>query len=363
LFTSPAVIGTLVAVQIGMVGYDFYQAMKSNKVQFNSDGSASTLIDTSVYSLASGAPTTGISQCHSGTLASLSACIQNWFSVNSPFSPNPCHLSTVYLVPKTISCNSGQNYQLTLVSTSSSAGAAATNQNVIDAINASSTSQVAAIDALKFALQQGVDVKALVPLTQSNATPASLVYTSPETVTSTAVDSLGNTTSQKQKTVVTLTPPATAADSYKVDEKQVTTTAVNASATPSNVQTITLAPPNSVNTLGQPVVDTSVTTAAGTPATPAPTDCDKFPNSIGCSDFGDVPDSVLPTKSIPIAITPITLGGAGACPAPHTFTVYGHVYTIPFTSVCDFATATKPFILVSAWLAASLIFVGGIKNG
>lgn len=91
--------------------------------------------------------------------------------------------------------------------------------------------------------------------------------------------------------------------------------------------------------------------------------CKDHPERAGCADLGTVPDDVpLGEKTITIsAITPVAVGGVGACPAPIPMVLHGKTYYMKFDTYCNFANGIKPIILVFAWLAAAGILIGGFK--
>ncbi|MDD2943637.1 MAG: virulence factor TspB C-terminal domain-related protein [bacterium] len=93
------------------------------------------------------------------------------------------------------------------------------------------------------------------------------------------------------------------------------------------------------------------------------TACDKNPNLASCAELGTISDDVpLGIKTITVSsITPVQVGGAGACPAPHAMVIKGQTYYMPFTTYCNFANGIRPIILVFAWLAAAGILVGGFR--
>ena len=82
-----------------------------------------------------------------------------------------------------------------------------------------------------------------------------------------------------------------------------------------------------------------------------------------CAELGTVADDVpLGTKTVTVnSITPVAVGGAGACPAPLPMVLHGHTYFMKFDTYCEFSTRIKPIILVFAWLAAAGILVGGFR--
>lgn len=95
---------------------------------------------------------------------------------------------------------------------------------------------------------------------------------------------------------------------------------------------------------------------------PDKTDCEKSPNSIGCSEFGSVDDSELERKELTGTVTPIDMGGSGQCPAPLSSTVLGQHIEFSFDPACRFAGAMRPIVLVLAWLAAAYILSGAVRG-
>lgn len=98
---------------------------------------------------------------------------------------------------------------------------------------------------------------------------------------------------------------------------------------------------------------------------PTPGHCEQFPNSLGCLPVGEVPtEDNLPTEDLPVAdIQPVSVGGAGSCPAPLVATVAGMTIEWPLDQFCTFANALRPVVLSLAWLAAGVLFISGVRNG
>lgn len=93
------------------------------------------------------------------------------------------------------------------------------------------------------------------------------------------------------------------------------------------------------------------------------TDCEKFPESLGCAQLGTASDVPIGTESRSIAaIAPVSVGGAGACPSPLTASFMGQTVSFSYDMPCQFATSLKPLILAIAWLSAGLIFIGGVRQ-
>ena len=110
---------------------------------------------------------------------------------------------------------------------------------------------------------------------------------------------------------------------------------------------------------------TSTTTASSTsPAAPEQkTDCDKYPDDIGCSKYGDPVDQTLKTADSGFsAITPVTFSAAAGCPAPLTFTAGGGSYSFSYSSLCSAANDyVRPVVIVLGAALAMFAFVGGFK--
>lgn len=94
-----------------------------------------------------------------------------------------------------------------------------------------------------------------------------------------------------------------------------------------------------------------------------PTDCDKYPNSLGCIDAGDsTDDQTLQTKDVALSLTPVPVGDAGSCPATKTFTHAGTSYSFSYAPICTGATLIKPVVLAIAWLLAAYIVIGSVRE-
>lgn len=81
----------------------------------------------------------------------------------------------------------------------------------------------------------------------------------------------------------------------------------------------------------------------------------------GLGDFGSVSDVDLGTKTVNVAITPVSVGTGGACPGPSPMVLHGQTYYFEWTTYCNFAAGIKPILLVFAWLSAAGILIGGFK--
>lgn len=137
------------------------------------------------------------------------------------------------------------------------------------------------------------------------------------------------------------------------------------------------------NTYTNNYVDTTETTtvvttpASGLPATTTtsgppnslqqsqsqPTDCDKYPGSLACSTFGDIPVAdVIPTSIVSLSLSPSSLG-SGSCPTPQVLDLHGQPdITLSYQRYCDLATGVSPVVIAFSWLTAGLLVIGGIRE-
>lgn len=113
---------------------------------------------------------------------------------------------------------------------------------------------------------------------------------------------------------------------------------------------------------------TTTTTTTGPANTPAPqkevqTDCDKYPDSIGCAKFGDAgaPD-VVQTVNVSATLNPTSLG-SGTCPSPNVVQLsHGKTVTFSYQAECDLATGIAPIMIALAWLAAGMLVLSPVRG-
>lgn len=92
--------------------------------------------------------------------------------------------------------------------------------------------------------------------------------------------------------------------------------------------------------------------------------CDLYPDVLACWTAGEVsePDA-LPESTIELDFEPVTVpGSSSSCPGPIQFTVQGQSFELPWTHVCQFASAIKPIMLILAWIAAARIVIGAVRG-
>lgn len=100
--------------------------------------------------------------------------------------------------------------------------------------------------------------------------------------------------------------------------------------------------------------------------------CDKFPNSVACTDAdtyigkaSDIPSiGNLTTTNIdfPSALPSIAINANASCPSPVTFTKYGASATVSFDWLCSYASYFKPLLIAFSLLAAAYIVNGSRRD-
>lgn len=114
-----------------------------------------------------------------------------------------------------------------------------------------------------------------------------------------------------------------------------------------------------------PVTNTSTTTTTTTQNAPnetPQTDCEKFPDSIGCAKFGDIPEADKIKKTThALDITAKAFNGSAACPAPVQVNAMGQTYDISYDPLCDKLALIKPLMLLFAAFLAAYVLADSFK--
>jgi len=124
---------------------------------------------------------------------------------------------------------------------------------------------------------------------------------------------------------------------------------------------------NKTTVVTYPDNHTETTTTSSTPETNVEqtqqTDCDKYPNSVGCSELGDVPAAeLLTTQDVPLSLSPSSWG-SGTCPVPKQWNLnLSPGQTFDYQPTCDFLTYLKPILLAIGWMIAGYTVLGGLKD-
>lgn len=259
----------------------------------------------------------------------------------------------IYAWPRQYDC-SGSTYIWTNVGCSSGAkpSVPATQAQKEAAIDAAAQDPNRLANMLKNGLDAGEPLPADTPV---EPTPPTTI-TSPGAEVSRTTDSAGNVTTQTRTDSVTVSPPATVGAPAPVSTSSTLQTKTNGQPTGTTTTTTSNSSPGSVqsgtSTAIQPV-------GAGGPPEQK-TDCDKYPNSVGCADWGTPDDPALPNKDIAVLVTPVDFSGAGVCPAPRTVAISGFSLNLSYQPFCDFAGYVRPAVLALAWLAAAFIVFGRV---
>jgi hypothetical protein len=169
---------------------------------------------------------------------------------------------------------------------------------------------------------------------------------------------------EKTKTdTTTKTPPVV--DPVTGDSTQTTTTTHDDGSTTTTTETT-----HTDGSVTTTVVDNAAPADSFCQANPtdpscAPTDdiCAQRPDTLGCSELGTVADVALGTEERGLtSITPATVGGAGSCPADLTADFMGQPLVFSWALPCQAAEWLRPLVLAFTWLAAGVIFIGGVRQ-
>lgn len=340
-------IGT--AITVGQVGFALYDALKTDGLTVNADGSATVTTQTSGYKWGLGACPTTMSQ---GAFAACAIAYFNTFAgefnakaiYNSPSSTsietfdkngNSVGLRTFngVLQPPTVTSNP------------------ATYDDVIRALDRVTASVNVAADAINFAMNKGVPIPDGLPLSYNVPT---IKLTGIPNLTSSSTDTVGNTTNTFSQPSATVDLPTKTGLNPTITTGNITSTVTNNTTT------------NTVQTFNPVTVIPSAGTSLNTQLKQADL-CVDHPDILACSNdanVGDVASQVLANKDIQVAITPVQVSEA-LCPAPITFVNgFGKVETWDiFGTACRNLSMFRPLILAFAWLAAAMIVVTGrLKN-
>jgi hypothetical protein len=130
-------------------------------------------------------------------------------------------------------------------------------------------------------------------------------------------------------------------------------------------------PDNSTKTtVTDPTTDSKTTTstdASGNKETKTETPdkdfCVQHPKASACQELGEADDSVLEKQNAGSSITPVTVGGAGACPSDKHVSYIGKDLVISYQPICMAANWINPVVLAIAWLIAGTILIGAVRGG
>lgn len=177
-------------------------------------------------------------------------------------------------------------------------------------------------------------------------------------------------TTQVQTEPAKVTGPATSTGTTTTTNKpdgtkDVTTVTHNHTYNNGNVTTTTTTVINNYNTTNNITGTTTSTSTAPRAADPAPdpkTDCDKYPDSVGCAKLGDTPTSdQLNKKTSAVNVVPVSFAAGSACPQPLGFSVRGTAYTVSYQPLCDKLAVLKFLFLAMAGFIAALILADSFK--
>lgn len=188
---------------------------------------------------------------------------------------------------------------------------------------------------------QGGKLKSPTVTGPSSVTGPSVVTTNPD----------GSTTTKTTTTPLTYSGPTVTAGP---------TTETTIARNPSGVTTGTTTTVTSPGT--EEVKPPTTGTGTTTPQPDPPTQCDKFPDTLGCAEL-DIPDGEIPKETKTLTYAAESPFGGGSCPADRVFTSVMTARTYKawdFAQTCSYiASYVRPLVLLLATFAAFLIIMPG----
>jgi len=125
------------------------------------------------------------------------------------------------------------------------------------------------------------------------------------------------------------------------------------------------------NTDGSTSTQTTTTPGTGAPAavgtgtpTPGQTDCDKYPNTLGCQQVSNstafTPDPVTGPTEVQINSEAVQLTSGGSCPSPKSFSAFGGSYALSYEPICTFASQLQPIVVAVGGVISLLVLFSSI---
>lgn len=336
LSNASPVKAILVAAAVGTAGYALYQYFQANHLGFDANGNITAAPKPSCIA---GAYLYGPATVSSSGITCPSGQTSTYGSGGSMAA---CGTSDPYL---------GSTYTAYCLTTPVPSAKPAT-QDQVDPIMQSAPPSVVA-DGAAVTQKLGIPFPNL-PLDNA-LSPISV--SSPTVNTGQSTDSVGNTIQTQGQNVGNFTPPSTLQGPPTITETTNNTVVNN--GTPVSSSSSPVSPLIISN--GVPI---------GTSGSSSQTDlCALHPSILACSDISvlnDVASSVLPASTVSLAtVQPVVVGPQiGVCPPPLVLSMFGASMTLDLTStMCNFASAIKPFNIAAAGLASIFILIGAFKNG
>jgi hypothetical protein len=356
----PFVGGVFAVAQVGMLGYELYNNIKSptnpvaqeacggptGSTSINQDGSIVTQCPSSIPC---GCGTSGhsISSCSSRFLS-------NYPGVINVSYPSSCPGQIIGLWPQY-----GGNVTMDLYPEPPNTPSPKvwSQPDVENSIKNSSSSTL--VDAVNVGVQNGLPIPSGLPKTYDIPF---ITLESPPVLSTSNIDAQGNKTDTYTKQSVQITPGANTGDPLTFKPSTVTTTSTNGSPVGSS----SMYSPTSISTITSP----SVLPTGGGSQTNQPDLCAAHPDILACSNDASLNDlpAVTPASSVidigKISNTPIGLAGLG-CPAPLLLPPLGFIPAMSldlWSPVCRFAGIIKLVNIAAASMLSIFIIAGGIRN-
>lgn len=126
--------------------------------------------------------------------------------------------------------------------------------------------------------------------------------------------------------------------------------------------TVTTEPDKETRTVNPDGSETITTESGLPPPAESPTDCEKFPNDLGCLDVGTPADEKPEWGEKTVVFEPKELGLGGFCPAPHVMSIRGIDMTLNYQPACDVAPIVRLGVLALTALGCMLWMFAAVRS-
>lgn len=190
--------------------------------------------------------------------------------------------------------------------------------------------------------------------------PGTVAVTGPASVQGPSTTSVTN-----NSTTTTTTTNTTTTNNYTYNTNNITN---SSSVTTTTSSTAVKNPDGTTTTTTNPPTTTTTNPGDAAPAEPKdpPTQCDKFPNSLGCAEL-DTPSGTIPKETKNVTFQAEDVLGTGQCPADVVTTLgtlHGQsVKLIDWQTFCGMAVPLRALVMgLAALMAFFIILPGGVRE-
>lgn len=113
---------------------------------------------------------------------------------------------------------------------------------------------------------------------------------------------------------------------------------------------------------GDPIPDETKPGETKKEAEPNKDPCETATDRLSCIEKGQADDLELDSQNQGGAVSPVSVGGGGSCPADKVIALHGGTATFSYQPICQLATMINPLVIAFAWLSAGFILIGAFRE-